>query len=106
MSVKFMYFERVDVKSRTHEIVTYAGYLGASEEMEDVELRLTIDTHGDMNVKLENDHYYNSEELNDINYCIESLNWSEPVEDILFVNLLEDDLTPPYKLFKRLDTTF
>lgn len=100
MSVRFKYFERVDGKFRTHEIVTYAGYLGAPEEMENVELRLTIDTFCNMNVTLENDHYYNQQELDDINYCIENLDWSEPTDDILFVNLLEDELIPPYKLYK------
>ena len=103
MSVKFKYFERIDEKLRTHEIVTYAGYLGSPEEMENIELRLSIDTYGDMNVSLVNDHYYNEEELVDIKYCIENLDWIEPVEDILFVNLLEDDLIPPYRLFKRND---
>lgn len=101
MEIKFKYFERIDEKLRTHEIVTYAGYLGSPEEMENIELRLTIDTYGDMNVSLENEHYYSEEELKDINYCIKNLDWEEPVEDILFINLLEDELIPPYRLFKN-----
>lgn len=96
---KFKYFKREDGVISS-SIITYAGFLGAPFEMEDVELRLTIDENSDMLVDIENKHYFNELEIQEINKCINSLDWTVEVDDIQFVNLLEDELSPIYKLIK------
>lgn len=96
---KFKYFKREDGVISS-SIITYAGFLGAPFEMEDVELKLTIDENGDMLVDIENKHYFNELEIQEINKCIKSLDWSVEVDNIHFVNLLEDELSPIYKLIK------
>ena len=50
---------------------------------------------------MQEDKYFEIQELKDINYCIKNLDWEEPVEDLLFINLLEDELIPQYRLFKN-----
>lgn len=96
--MKFKYFERED-GLKTNMIITYAGFLGAPEEMEDVELKLIINDDNEMEVEIENKHYYNDDEIQELNLHITQLNWENSF-DIDFVNLLGVEIEPTYKLKK------
>jgi hypothetical protein len=97
MELKFLHFLRED-GLRTNSIITYAGYLSAPYEMEDVELKLTVNDLGDVDIEIENQHYYSDDELKEIESQIKLIDWENGYEFIDFVNLLGVDLEPVYKL--------
>lgn len=97
MELKFLYFQRED-GLKTNSILTYAGYLSAPEEMEDVELLLTINDDGDIEIEIENKHYYTEDELKDIEEQIKLVDWENGYDFIDFVNLTGTELEPVYKL--------
>ena len=97
MELKFLHFLRED-GLRTNSIITYAGFLSAPEEMEDVELKLTINDNGDMEIEVENKHYYSEEELKQLEEQIKLINWDNGYEFINFVNLLGIETEPVYQL--------
>jgi len=97
MDLKFLYFQRED-GLKTNSIVTYAGCLSAPYEIEDVELKLTINDKGDMEIEVQNKHYYSNEELKEIESQLKLIDWDNGYDFINFFNLLGIELEPTYKL--------
>ena len=97
--IKFIHFEREGGDIKVKDLKIYAGCLGAPYEMEDIELHLTINDNGDIDILILNQEVYTKDELDDINFCLSEINWDNGYEVLHLYNLDGDpDLEPVYKI--------